>query len=163
VSTLDSKETDEAGVTLIKRGEHQSHKFQIVQPQGLHSIGHWAAEVSRGTFLNQIGFAIVHSKVIVLDPFGKQPVVITGSHNFSASASSKNDENMIIIKGNARLAQAYAAHIQAVYDHYEFRAVAAALQKANKDVTDFFKDPKGWQASWFQGPRKLELAFWLGK
>jgi hypothetical protein len=161
VSTLDSKETDEAGVTLIKRGDHQSHKFQIIQPQGLHSIGSWAAEVSRGTFLQQIGFAIVHSKVIVIDPFGKHPVLITGSHNFSAAASSKNDENMVIVKGNAKLAQIYAAHIQGVYDHYEFRAVAAALQKENKDVTDFFKDPKSWQTSWFQGPRKRELAFWM--
>ena len=161
VSTLDSQETDEAGVTLVRRGEHKSHKFQIVQPQGLHSIGNWAAEVSRQTFLNQIGFAIVHSKVIVMDPFGEHPVVVTGSHNFSAAATSRNDENMIIVKGNAGLAKTYAAHIQAVYDHYEFRAVAAALQKKKQDVTAFFKDTKSWQQSWFKGPRALELAFWL--
>ena len=41
------------------------------------------------------------------------------------------------------------------------RAVAAALRKQQQDVTDFFKDPKGWQASWFRDPRAQELKFWL--
>jgi phosphatidylserine/phosphatidylglycerophosphate/cardiolipin synthase-like enzyme len=161
VSTLDSQETDEAGVTLVRRGEHESHKFQIVQPQGVHGIGRWAAEVTRGAFLNQIGFAIVHSKIIVIDPFGQTPVVVTGSHNFSAAATSKNDENLVIVRGNAALAQMYASHIQAVYDHYQFRAVAAALRRQQQDVTEFFKDPKGWQASWFKDPKAQELEFWL--
>src|SRR6267378_6846954 len=44
-----------------------------------------------------VGFAIVHSKLIVVDPF-TNPVVVTGSHNFSGSASSKNDENFVIIR-----------------------------------------------------------------
>ena len=160
VSTLDSQETDEAGVTLVRRGEHESHKFQIVQPQGLHSIGRWAAEVTRGAFLNNIGFAIVHSKIIVIDPMGEKPVVVTGSHNFSAAATSKNDENLVIVQEIAA-GRAYASHIQAVYDHYQFRAVAAALQKKQQDVTDFFKDPKGWQASWFKEPKAQELKFWI--
>ena len=161
VSTLDASETDQAGVTLVKRGDHEVHQFQIVQPHGLFGVGTWAAEVSRTTFLNNIGFAIVHSKIIVLDPLGDNPVLVTGSHNFSAAATSKNDENLIIVKGNAPLARAYAAHIQGVYDHYKFRAVAAALQKKDKDVTDFFKDAKSWQKSWFEADRATELAFWL--
>ncbi len=43
----------------------------------------------------------VHSKVIVIDPFGKKPVVITGSHNLGYKASTKNDDNMMIVEGNA--------------------------------------------------------------
>ena len=31
----------------------------------------------------------IHSKVIVLDPFGKNPVVMTGSHNLGYKASSR--------------------------------------------------------------------------
>jgi phosphatidylserine/phosphatidylglycerophosphate/cardiolipin synthase-like enzyme len=53
-------------------------------------------------------------------------VVITGSHNFSQNASTANDENFIIIRGDRSLAEAYAVHIMAAYDHYRYRA---ALQQ----------------------------------
>ena len=52
--------------------------------------------------------AIVHSKTIVIDPFSDDCAVITGSHNFSVAASGKNDENLVIVRGNKQLAQAYA-------------------------------------------------------
>lgn len=163
ISTMDKKETDQAQVSLVDRKGTQVHKFRIVQPQGLRSVGKWAAEVSRGLFLSQIGFAIVHSKVIVLDPNGDRPVVITGSHNFSAAASGKNDENLVIIRGNQALARAYAVNVQSVYDHYNFRAVAKSMQTEGKSVVAIMKDPKSWQAAWFKGDKELELDFWLGK
>jgi phosphatidylserine/phosphatidylglycerophosphate/cardiolipin synthase-like enzyme len=60
----------------------------------------------------------VHSKVVVIDPFGKKPVVITGSHNLGYKASTKNDDNMMIMEGNAPLAAAYAINIIAIYQAY---------------------------------------------
>ena len=162
ISTMDKKDTDQAKVSLVDRNGTKVHRFRIVQPQGLKSVGKWAAEVSHAQFLNQIGFAIVHSKVIVIDPNGVHPIVITGSHNFSAAASGKNDENLVIIRGDKALARAYAMEIQSVYDHYNFRAVAKAMQEEGKNVVDVMKDSKSWQKSWFQGERLLELRFWLG-
>ena len=163
ISTMDKDDQDQAKVTLIQRGDKKVAKFRIVQPVGLQGIGKWAAEVSRGAFLNQIGFAIVHSKVIVLDANGKNPVVITGSHNFSGSASSKNDENLVIVRGNAALAKAYAVEVQSVFDHYNFRAVAASMKADGKDVSKLMMDPKAWQGAWFRGDKESELRFWLGK
>jgi len=163
ISTMEKEDQDQAKVTLVQRGGQKVHKFRIVQPQGLQEIGKWAAEVSRPMFLNQIGFAIVHSKVIVIDPNGEDPIVITGSHNFSAAASAKNDENLVIIRGDAALAKAYGVDVQSVYDHYNFRAVAAAMKAEGKDVIDVMKDPKTWQAGWFRGEKLSELDFWLGK
>ena len=163
ISTMQKEDKKLANVTLIQRGKQEVHPFRIVQPQGLHGVGKWAAEVSRGKFLSKIGFAIVHSKTIVIDPNGDDPVVVTGSHNFSGSASSKNDENLIIIRGDSALAQAYAVETQSVFDHYNFRAVAAAMQAEGKDVVEVMKDPKSWQAAWFRGEKELELNFWLGK
>jgi hypothetical protein len=163
ISTMDKNDQTQASVTLIQRGDKKVAKFRIVQPQGLQGIGKWAAEVSRGAFLNQIGFAIVHSKVIVIDPNGKNPVVVTGSHNFSAAASSKNDENLVIIRGNGALAKAYAVEVQSVFDHYNFRAVAASMKADGKDVSKLMLDPKAWQGAWFRGDKQLELNFWLGK
>ena len=164
ISTMDSKETDTAKVSLVDRkGTKKVPKFEIVQPTGLKGVGKWAAEMARAAFLAQIGFAIVHSKVIVIDPNGDDPIVITGSHNFSASASKKNDENMVIIRGDKALAKAYAVNVQSVYDHYNFRAVAKSMQQQGKNVVDVMKDPKSWQKAWFRGEKALELDFWLGR
>jgi len=164
ISTASPDDLDAtAHVTLVQRDGIHVQDFRIVQPQGLHAVGNFAAEVMRGTFLHDIGFAIVHSKVIVIDPNGDSPIVVTGSHNFSASASGKNDENLMIIEGNKALAKAYAVNVQGVFDHYRFRAVANMMEKEGKDVVDVMKDPKSWQKSWFEGDKQLELQFWLGK
>jgi hypothetical protein len=98
--------------------------------------------------------AIVHSKTIVIDPFSENCAVITGSHNFSDSASQKNDENLVIIRGNAKLAQAYALHINGVYDHYSWRAFLAS--GGNPD--QIYKPLDAWKPG---GSRAQELDFWM--
>lgn len=50
--------------------------------------------------------AIIHDKVVAIDPFSPRCTVITGSHNFGYKASYSNDENMIIISGNMALSAA---------------------------------------------------------
>jgi hypothetical protein len=98
--------------------------------------------------------AIVHSKVIVIDPFSDQCAVITGSHNFSVSASEKNDENLVIVRGNKKLAQAYALHINGVYDHYSWRAFLGS----GGDPDQIYKPLDGWKPG---GSRAQELDFWM--
>ncbi len=45
----------------------------------------------------------MHHKVIVID----EETVITGSYNFSKNAETRNSENLLIIKGNKDITQAY--------------------------------------------------------
>jgi phosphatidylserine/phosphatidylglycerophosphate/cardiolipin synthase-like enzyme len=82
-------------------------------------------------------------------------VVITGSHNFSPSASQKNDENLVIIRGNKALAQAYAVHINGVYDGYSWRAYLVGGGNAGH----IYAPLDGWKAG---GARHQELGFWMG-
>ncbi len=49
-----------------------------------------------------------HSKVMVLDN-----AVLTGSYNFSASAQRRNNENIILIKGDDRLTAQFTANWKA--------------------------------------------------
>jgi hypothetical protein len=66
--------------------------------------------------------AIVHDKIIVIDPHSSEDcVVITGSHNLGYRASYANDENLLIVKGHRRLAEAYTTHVMDIYDHYRWR------------------------------------------
>lgn len=79
--------------------------------------------------------AIVHSKVVVLDPFGENPVVMTGSHNMGTTASKKNDENLVIISGNRAIAAAYVVNIMAIYDNFRwrFRVAEGTKWKGSQD------------------------------
>ena len=59
--------------------------------------------------------------MIAIDPFSADPTVITESHHFSARASSKNDENFIVVHDRA-LAESCAANVIAAWQHYGWRA-----------------------------------------
>lgn len=71
--------------------------------------------------LLKLGFATIHDKLMVIDPFSDDCVVITGSHNLGYAASYKNDENMIIIKNDKAIAQAYATHVLDIVNHFKWR------------------------------------------
>jgi phosphatidylserine/phosphatidylglycerophosphate/cardiolipin synthase-like enzyme len=71
--------------------------------------------------LLKLGFATIHDKILVIDPFEKDAVVVTGSHNLGFKASYCNDENMLIIQNNPSVAQAYAAHVLDVVNHFKWR------------------------------------------
>ncbi|MDP9257792.1 MAG: phospholipase D-like domain-containing protein [Actinomycetota bacterium] len=96
--------------------------YDVVQPEGMrHPAAGWAAEVTRAQFKSGVGFAIIHSKVLLIDPFGSDPIVVTGSHNLSTSASQDNDENFVVLHGDRVLAEAYAVNIQSAWRHYAAR------------------------------------------
>jgi len=53
-----------------------------------------------------------HSKVMVIDNGTANATVITGSYNFTNAAQFKNAENLLIIRGNKALTDAYARNWQ---------------------------------------------------
>jgi phosphatidylserine/phosphatidylglycerophosphate/cardiolipin synthase-like enzyme len=55
-------------------------------------------------------YAAAHNKILLIDAEGDRPVVITGSYNFTWSAQARNAENLLILRGNRALAQAYLAN-----------------------------------------------------
>ena len=132
VSTLPSGRQDEKSgptttVTVALHGAPNpaldgARTYDVVQPEGrANPSSWWAAETTRTQFLSGIGFAIIHSKVLVIDPFSDDPTVVTGSHNFSGAASSSNDENFIVVRGDSALAEAYAVNIDSAWRHYASR------------------------------------------
>jgi len=158
VSELPNGRGDESAVdvNLIDGANHTPFHLDIIQPEGVqHPFANFAAEVTHKQFLGSVGHAIIHSKVVVIDPFSADPVVITGSHNFSTSASAKNDENFIIIRGNHELAEAYAVNILGAYAHYRWRAFLSHTKKPFNGL----KDNDKWQAPKLAAERR-DLQFW---
>lgn len=92
-----------------------------------------------------LGRAIIHDKILVIDPLDPEKCVVAfGSHNLGYKASYSNDENLVVIRGHAPLAQAYMTHVLDVYDHYRFRAVEAEITAAKKGKKANVKGKKGW-------------------
>ena len=103
--------------------------------------------------------AIVHDKVVVIDPLSDDCVVILGSHNLGFKASYGNDENMLIIRGNKALAAAYMVHVLDVYDHYRFRYMQRFAKAGYKGV---LKTDDTWQTRFFSGAAFEEMHLWTG-
>jgi phosphatidylserine/phosphatidylglycerophosphate/cardiolipin synthase-like enzyme len=109
------------------------------------------------------GFAIIHDKILVIDPFADDCVVVTGSHNLGHKASFDNDENLVIIEGNKKLAVAYATHVLDVYDHFASRY--RFKQGGGKNLDPFLKSkPDEWLDKYFDTNGNIKVAqlkFWM--
>jgi len=111
--------------------------------------------------LLKAGFAITHDKIVVIDPFADDCVVVTGSHNLGYQASYNNDENLLMIEGNKKLAMAYATHVLDVYDHFAWRwtvnkgtSVDANLKTKPDDWLNWYFDAQG-------NIKTAQLKFWM--
>jgi phosphatidylserine/phosphatidylglycerophosphate/cardiolipin synthase-like enzyme len=83
----------------------------------------WVRETNaRQLALNQ-HVSYIHSKILLRDPLGADPIVVTGSANFSAASTTSNDENMLVVRGNRRVADIYFTEFNRLFNHYYFRAV----------------------------------------
>jgi phosphatidylserine/phosphatidylglycerophosphate/cardiolipin synthase-like enzyme len=113
-------------------------------------------------------FAMVHSKVVLIDPLSDNPILITGSHNLGTKASDTNDENLLIIRNAPGLASAYATNIMAVYNQYRWRF--NRVHQVSSTSWDGLKDNEYWQPWLWDSPKlkeiraaKLrEMDFWVG-
>ena len=83
----------------------------------------WLKENMKG----QKGNLLVHTKAVITDFTTDAPTIISGSHNLSSSASSGNDENFLIIRGDTDLADRYGLELLRFYEHYRFRYFAKKL------------------------------------
>ncbi|HEY7280804.1 MAG TPA: phospholipase D-like domain-containing protein [Actinomycetota bacterium] len=82
----------------------------------------------------QDGSILIHGKIILLDFDTANPTVITGSANYSYSSSYSNDENALVIHGDARVADVYLCELFRWYDHYRFRYNVSQASKKPEEL-----------------------------
>ncbi|MCR5860034.1 phospholipase D-like domain-containing protein [Mesorhizobium sp. J428] len=68
----------------------------------------------------------VHQKFLVVDPLGDDPLVFAGSANFSEGSLTGNDENMLLIRGDKRVAHIYFTEFDRLFRHFLYRKAANA-------------------------------------
>lgn len=97
-------------------GTHRHSNFTVPAflNRGIEGFLHESSKGQRGNIY-------IHLKSILIDYTSNNPVLIVGSNNFSSNASSNNDENMLVIRGNTAVADTYFGEMMRLYDHYRFR------------------------------------------
>jgi phosphatidylserine/phosphatidylglycerophosphate/cardiolipin synthase-like enzyme len=94
----------------------------------------------------------VHTKFLLIDPLSDDPLVCSGSANFSSGSLLQNDENMLLIRGNTRVADIYMTEFDRIFRHFYFRNIAneLAAAKTSDDAKAIFLDETdGWSDSYF--------------
>lgn len=99
------------------------NRFAVGNRLSTNKFDRWARETLTG--LNS-HVQYIHTKFMLVDPLGDDPVVITGSANFSEASTVENDENMLVIRGNQRVADIYVGEYMRLWNHYAFREWAAS-------------------------------------
>jgi phosphatidylserine/phosphatidylglycerophosphate/cardiolipin synthase-like enzyme len=95
----------------------------------------------------------VHTKFLLIDPLSDDPLVCSGSANFSSGSLLQNDENMLLVRGNTRIADIYMSEFDRIFRHFYFRDIAneLAAAKTSDDAKAIFLDETdGWTASYFK-------------
>ncbi|WP_280806638.1 phospholipase D-like domain-containing protein [Rhizobium leguminosarum] len=76
-------------------------------------------ELSRPTNSGHVFF--IHSKFMLVDPLSDDPLICSGSANFSSNSLKANDENMLLIRGNTRVADIYLTEFDRIFRHFYAR------------------------------------------
>ncbi|MFO0647692.1 MAG: phospholipase D-like domain-containing protein [Polyangiales bacterium] len=116
VQVIDGREGNEVSVAVTQ--SEPLHDFQGRLLAGKESFHHAGVHL--------------HAKVILADPFGPDPIVVTGSANYSKSSTVDNDENCLVIRGDTAIADIYATEFVRVFDAYHFRGKNAQAELAGK-------------------------------
>jgi phosphatidylserine/phosphatidylglycerophosphate/cardiolipin synthase-like enzyme len=89
----------------------------------------------------------IHTKFMLVDPLSDDPIVVTGSANFSRPSQRINDENMLIIRGDTRVADIYFGEYMRVFDHHYARYIVRKLQgedRGDPDAGYLKEETKDW-------------------
>ena len=101
---------------------------------------------------------------MLIDPLGTKPVTLMGSANFSEASVGTNDENMVLIRGDTRVADIYFGEFMRVFAHHRFRESVKRHIKQHGSAAfntwkpqDLFEDWKLWVPGHFKAGGEYEI------
>ena len=155
---LSTAEPEQRDTLLLSYGEALGYESKST-PQGgrtfvpiaRYSVDDWflKEELLRAS---RHGFLFyVHAKFLLVDPLADDPLVCTGSGNFSDASLLESDENTLLIRGDTRIADIYVSEFDRLFRQFHFREVAEDLAMRGRDSTAIFLDETGsWVKSHFE-------------
>jgi phosphatidylserine/phosphatidylglycerophosphate/cardiolipin synthase-like enzyme len=126
------------GATLEDRPEEEKHHEFIETLTGLNDHVNY-----------------LHTKYMLIDPLTDDPIVITGSANFSKNSTTKNDENMIIIRGNTRVADIFLGEFMRLFKHFELRNKLNDMSDKEKEKDYYLSPNDSWTRPYYEKGNQL--------
>jgi phosphatidylserine/phosphatidylglycerophosphate/cardiolipin synthase-like enzyme len=100
----------------------------VVSAGGFQGRGAYRTWIARALqHLNRLDY--IHTKLMLVDPLTSDPLIITGSANWSDESSKVNDENMLVIRGDLRATDIYLTDFMRLFNHYRLRGKAATPER----------------------------------
>ncbi len=121
------------GDTLRRRGDEDEHQQFIETLTGLNDHVEY-----------------LHTKYMLIDPLSDDPAVITGSANFSEASTTKNDENMLIIRGNTRVADIFLGEFMRLFNHFHWRNKANKMSKKDFEKRQYLSPDDSWTKPYYE-------------
>jgi phosphatidylserine/phosphatidylglycerophosphate/cardiolipin synthase-like enzyme len=98
----------------------------VVAAGGFKAKGGWRRWIAKGLTNLNGNVDYIHTKFMLVDPLGDDPLVVTGSANWSDESVNDNDENMLVIRGDTRVADIYLTEFMRLFNHYRLRGRAGS-------------------------------------
>jgi hypothetical protein len=136
------------------------NRFAVGNAIATNAFDRWLREKLTGLNTH---VQFIHTKFMLVDPLSDDPLVITGSANFSQASTDSNDENMLVIRGDTRVADIYLGEYMRLWNHYAFRewlasgAPGSTPEFKHLDVTD-----RWWKGYFGGSARSRQRAYFAG-
>ena len=128
----------------------------------LNKYDRWIRE--RRSLSHENNVKWIHTKYMLVDPLGRNPIVVTGSANFSKASTNTNDENMVVIRDDLRAADIYFTEYMRLFAGYAYRdAVAIAREKDEDWEPKPLAPDDSWSKRYYQpGQDQLRRLYFSG-
>ena len=151
-------EKEDENMEVLSRDPN--NRFAVGGTYGSTPLGRLLAE--RLTGLNRNVF-FVHTKYVLVDPLSDDPLVITGSANFSEPSTKKNDENMLVILGDTRVADVYLGEFMRIFNHFFTRNLFGQQRDASTSRLIHLSPDDSWREAYYrEGPQQRERLYFAG-
>jgi len=124
----------------------KENRFAVGNRISTNKFDRWVKETVTGLNTH---VQFIHTKFMLIDPLSPDPIVITGSANFSDASTLKNDENMLVIRGNTRVADVYLGEYMRLWNHYAFREWVASKRNQPNPRFKFLDTKNIWWREYF--------------
>jgi phosphatidylserine/phosphatidylglycerophosphate/cardiolipin synthase-like enzyme len=89
--------------------------------------------------------------------------VIAGSANFSEASSTENDENMLVVRNNNRVADIYLGEFMRLYNHHAFREFLERVDASTLSANPSHLSTGDWWRGYFgDTARSRQRQFFAG-
>jgi PLD-like domain len=113
-----------------------------------HPVEEWVKEITSSATTGA-GIRYVHNKFFIIDALSAQPVVLSGSANFSDESITLNDENTLIVKGDLRVADIYLSEFNRLFEHFWPRYLTKLNKKGDKYIGKPLDEGYTWFSEYF--------------